>query len=154
MATRCRRRKRLPEIARQQCPGQGTGAIAPEAIESDWVQIRTTLNSLAGIYKSSQLAVFEVPDQKAAAAATPAGAVTGYVVDERCAGKGKAMWTNVQCVQTCVRDGDKVVLVTEQGKVLQIANQNKIEAESYGQKVAVTGKTEGDVIIVATLQIL
>jgi hypothetical protein len=137
----------------------------PEAIQSDWVPIRTTLNSLADMYKSSPLPVFEAPGAGSggkgrggaaavATAAVPAGAVTAYVVDQRCATRGKGMWVNAQCVQTCVRDGDKVVLVTEQGKVIQIANQDKIEAESYGQKVAVTGKTDGDTITVATLQIL
>ncbi|MES1257340.1 MAG: hypothetical protein ABUS51_02875 [Acidobacteriota bacterium] len=133
----------------------------PEAIQSDWVPIRTSLNSLAGIYKTSGLGVFEAPGagsggkgQKAPAAAVPPGALTGYVVDQRCAARGKAMWTNVQCVQTCVRDGDKIVLVSEEGKVLQIANQDKIDAESYGQKVAVTGQTAGDTITVATLRIL
>lgn len=134
----------------------------PEAIQMDWVQIRTTLNSLAGIYKTTELTVFEAPGAgaatgkgaKAIAAALPAGAVTGYVVDQRCATRGKGMWVNAQCVQTCVRDGDKVVLVSEEGKVTQIANQDKIEAASYGQKVAITGKMDGDAITVATLQIL
>jgi len=134
----------------------------PEAVESDWVQIRNTLNSLADICRTSELAVLEAPgagsgskrNGQAVTASVPAGAVTGYVVDQRCAARGKAMWTNVQCVQTCVRDGDKVVLVTEAGKVLQIANQDKVEADSYGQKVAVTGKTEGEAITIATLQIL
>ena len=134
----------------------------PEAIQSDWQTIRTTLNSLAEICKTTELAIIEAPgpgsapvkDAKTVAANIPAGAITGYVVDQRCALRGKAMWVNAQCVLTCVRDGDKVVLVSEDGKVMQISNQEKIEAESYGQKVAITGKTAGDVITVATLQIL
>jgi hypothetical protein len=134
----------------------------PEAIVSDWAPLRTSLNSLADIYKAPQLPVLDLPaaasgakgGQQVASAALPPGAVTGYVVDERCAARGKAMWVNIQCVQTCVRDGDKVVLVTEQGKVFRIGNQEKIEAESYGQKVAVTGKADGDSITVSTLQIL
>lgn len=133
----------------------------PEALESDWVPIRTNLNSLANIYKTTELTAFEAPaaaggkaGKQQASAAVPSGAVTGYVVDQRCAARGKAMWVNAQCVQTCVRDGDKVVLVTEAGKVFSISNQDKIEADSYGQKVAVTGKTDGDVITVASLQIL
>ncbi|MDQ1469049.1 MAG: hypothetical protein QOJ99_529 [Bryobacterales bacterium] len=133
----------------------------PEAIVNDWAPLRTSLNSLADIYKAPQLPVLDLPaaasgakgGQKVASVLPP-GAVTGYVVDERCAARGKAMWVNVQCVQTCVRDGDKVVLVTEQGKIFRIANQEKIEADSYGQKVAVTGKSEGDTITVSTLQIL
>jgi hypothetical protein len=132
----------------------------PQAIEGDWVPIRTNLNSLADIYKLQELAALEIPGagsgggRKAGkvAAAIPAGAVTGYIVDQRCAARGKGMWTNVQCVQTCVRDGDRVVLVTEGGKVFQIANQDKVDQDAYGQKVAVTGKTEGDAITVATLQ--
>jgi len=137
----------------------------PEGIQGDWVPIRTTLNSLADIYKTAALAALEPPGPgrggrgKAAngetvAAAIPAGAITGYIVDERCSLRGKAMLTDVQCVLKCVRDGDKIVLVTEAGKVLQISNQNKIETDSYGQKVAITGTADGDSITVATLQIL
>jgi hypothetical protein len=134
----------------------------PPAIEGDWVPIRTNLNSLADIYKLQELAALEIPGADSGGGrkavknspAIPAGAVTGYIVDQRCAGRGKAMWTNVQCVQTCVRDGDRVVLVTEDGKVFQIANQDKVDQDAYGQKVAVTGKTDGDAITVATMQTL
>jgi hypothetical protein len=130
----------------------------PDGIEADWAQIRTTLNSLAAIYKYPELAVLSVPGQASGrggqAAAISAGAITGYVVDQRCADMGKPMWTNVACVRKCVRDGDKLVFVSEQGKVFQFANQDKIEPGSYGQKVAVTGKTDGDIITVAALQIL
>lgn len=128
----------------------------PESIESDWGQIRTTLNSLAAIYKLPELTVLEVPGpgRNKQPGAIPAGAVVGYVVDQRCAGIGKSMWANVACVQKCVRDGDKVVFVTEQGKIFQFASPDKIDADSYGQKVAVVGKTDGDTITVASLQIL
>ena len=51
-----------------------------------------------------------------------------------------------------MRYGDKLVLVTEEGKVFQIANQDKITSESYGQKVIITGKTEGEIITVETLK--
>ncbi len=134
----------------------------PEGIQGDWVPIRTTLNSLADIYKATGLAVIDPPGpagggkggERAVVAAVPEGAITGFIVDQRCSLLGKAMWVDAQCVMKCVRDGDKVVLVTEAGKVLHIANQDKIEAESYGQRVAITGKTDGDLITVATLQIL
>jgi hypothetical protein len=128
----------------------------PAALENDWAPIRTNLNSLAGIYHLEELAALERPapgsGRGGGATAVPAGAITGYIVDQRCAGSGKAMWTNAQCVARCVRDGDKVVLVTEAGKVYQIANQNKIDQDSYGQKVAVSGKTEGDEITVSAIQ--
>lgn len=130
----------------------------PEGLENDWVTIRTTLNSLAAIYKVAELAVLEAPApgaaKKGGAKVAPEGALTVYVVDQRCALLGKAMWTNVTCVNRCVRDGDKVVLVTEQGKVMQIVNPDKIEAETYGQKVAVVGKTDGDTITIASVSIL
>jgi hypothetical protein len=128
----------------------------PEAVENDWVPIRTALNSLADIYKVSELAVLEVPPPgsgKSKGQLVPAGAITAYFVDQRCAGS-KAMWTNVKCVQTCLRDGDKLVLVTEQGKVMQITNPDKIDPDNYGVKVAVTGTANGNTIIVDTVQIL
>jgi hypothetical protein len=56
-------------------------------------------------------------------------------------------------VERCVRDGDKVVLVTEDGKIFQISNQDKITADSYGQAVTLTGKTDGDTITVESLKL-
>ncbi len=81
------------------------------------------------------------------------GGLVGYIVDLACAKRGKGMWTNAQCVERCVRDGDKVVLVTEDGKIFQISNQDKITAESYGQVVTLTGKTDGDTITVESLKL-
>jgi hypothetical protein len=134
----------------------------PQSVEGDWVEIRTNLNSLADLYKASPLAVLEAPGPgrgrgrggQQVAAALPPGAIAGYIVDQRCAKQGKAMWTNARCVQTCVQDGDPLVLVTEEGKVYRLLNQDKIETDYYGQKVAVTGKAEGDTITVASLQAL
>jgi hypothetical protein len=132
----------------------------PDPLQTDWEQIRTALNSLAEIYKLETLAVLDPPaaprggrgGATAAVAALPPGAVAGYIVDQRCAAQGKGMWTNVACVERCVRDGDKVVLVTEEGKVFQIANQDKINSDAYGQKVIITGKTEGEIITIETLK--
>jgi hypothetical protein len=36
----------------------------------------------------------------------PGGGLVGYIVDLACAKRGKGMWTNAQCVERCVRDGD------------------------------------------------
>ena len=139
----------------------------PDPLQSDWDQMRTALNTLAEVYKFDALATLEPPgaggggrrgpggggaQTPAVAVALPPGAVAGYIVDQRCATRGKGMWTDVACVERCVRDGDKVVLVTEEGKVFQIANQDKISSDTYGQKVIITGKTEGDMITVATLK--
>jgi hypothetical protein len=131
----------------------------PAVLQNSWDQIRSTLNNLARVYKLQTLAVLEPPGggggrggRGPAPAAVPGG-IVGYVVDFSCAKRGKGMWANPACVEKCVRDGDKVVLVTEEGKVFQISNQDKIAAETYGQIVTITGKTEGDTITVETIKL-
>jgi hypothetical protein len=142
----------------------------PAVLFNDWDQIRSTLNNLARVYKLEPLAVLEAPGgggrggrggggrgPAAGATATATtgpvpGGLAGYVVDAQCAKRGKGMWTNAECVARCVRDGDKVVLVTEEGKVYQISNQDKITPESYGQVVTLLGKTDGDTITVESLK--
>jgi hypothetical protein len=130
----------------------------PTSLQSDWDQIRSTLNNLARIYKLEMLAVLDAPGGggrggRVAAAAIPGGGLAGYIVDQSCAKKGKGMWTNNECIARCLRDGDKIVLVTEEGKIYQISNQDKITPESYGQVVTLAGKTDGDTITVDTLKL-
>lgn len=144
----------------------------PSVLFNDWDQIRATLNNLARIYKLEPLAVLEAAGggggrggrggggrgAAAPGAATTAstgpvpGGLAGYIVDAQCAKRGKGMWVNAECVARCVRDGDKVVLVTEDGKVYQISNQDKIAPETYGQVVTLMGKTEGETITVESLK--
>jgi hypothetical protein len=76
--------------------------------------------------------------------------LSGYIVDQTCAGK-QAMWEDSECVARCVRRGSLVVLVTEDGAIHKIANQDKVKAASYGKKVKVTGKIEGDTITIEDL---
>jgi hypothetical protein len=133
----------------------------PATLQRDWGQIRSTVNNLARVYKLDMLAVLEPPagggrgGRGAATAAVPAagGGLVGYIVDNRCATRGKGMWANADCVKTCVRDGDKIVLVTEEGKVYQIFNQDKITEDSYGQVVTLVGKTDGDTITVESVKL-
>jgi hypothetical protein len=140
----------------------------PTSLQSNWDQVRSTLNNLARVYKLETLAFLEPPaggggggrgGRGAAAAgaqvaaAGPGGGVTGYIVDLMCAKRGKGMWTNVQCIERCLRDGDKLVLVTEEGKVYQISNQDKITPETYGQVVTLMGKTEGESITVDSIKL-
>jgi hypothetical protein len=137
------------------------GQRFPALLQSSWDQIRSTLNSLARTYQLETLAYLEPPaagggrggTAATAKGALPPGAISGYIVDVSCAKRGKGMWANAECVARCVRDGDKVVLVTEDGNILQIANQEKIVPESYGQVVTLTGKTAGDTITVETLKL-
>jgi hypothetical protein len=141
----------------------------PAPLQNDWDQIRSTLNNLARIYKLEMLAVLDAPGgggrggrggrggAAAAAGQTPAtgvvaGGLAGYIVDQSCAKRGKGMWTNNECIAKCLRDGDKIVLVTEEGKVYQISNQDKITPETYGQVVTLIGKTDGDTITVDSLK--
>ncbi len=97
----------------------------PSALQSDWDQIRTELNNLARIYKVETLPALEPPGAgrgargaRSVASVPPGGGVSGYIVDQQCAARGKGMWTNAACVARCVREGDKVVLVTEEGQDL------------------------------------
>ena len=142
----------------------------PAVLQSDWEQIRSTLNNLARVYQVETLAALEPPaggggrggrggGRGPAPAVTaapgglaPGGGLSGYIVDVSCAKRGKGMWINAECVARCVRDGDKIVLVTEEGKIFQISNQDKITPESYGQVVTLVGKTEGDSITVESLR--
>jgi hypothetical protein len=143
----------------------------PAVLFNDWDQIRSTLNNLARIYKLEPLAALEAPGggggrggrgggrgpaapgaTTTAAAGPVPGGLAGYIVDAQCAKRGKGMWVNAECVARCVRDGDKVVLVTEDGKVYQISNQDKVTPEVYGQVVTLMGKTEGETITVESLK--
>jgi hypothetical protein len=77
----------------------------------------------------------------------------GYIVDQSCAGQ-KAMWDDAACTARCVKGSIKLVLVTEDGTVYKIANQDKVKFETYyGKKVTVSGKMEGDTITVDSVKI-
>ena len=69
---------------------------------------------------------------------------TGYVVDKGCSTK-KEMWSNTACVERCASRGDKLVFVTEDGKVYQVDDQAKFKGHE-GHKVTVSGKMDGDTI--------
>lgn len=129
----------------------------PAVLQSSWDQIRSTLNNLARVYKLEMVAVLEPPGSgggrrvgrgPAVATGPVPGGVAGYIVDQSCAKKGKGMWNNAECVARCVRDGDKIVLVTEDGKIFQISNQDKVTPDSFGQVVTLMGKMDGDTITV------
>jgi len=129
----------------------------PAVLQGSWDQIRTTLNNLARVYKLEMVAVLEPPGAgggrrggrgPTVATGPVPGGLAGYIVDQSCAKKGKGMWNNAECVARCVRDGDKIVLVTEDGKIFQISNQDKVSPDSYGQVATLMGKMDGDTITV------
>jgi hypothetical protein len=70
----------------------------------------------------------------------------GFVEDTACAGKPE-MKNDAACAQKCIKGGSPAVLVTEDGKIYKISNQDKIVA-SAGQNVTVTGKLKGDTLTI------
>jgi hypothetical protein len=75
--------------------------------------------------------------------------VTGYIIDKSCASK-KGMWGNEACAKSCIKRGDPAMLVTEEGKIYSVANQDKV-VDMAGKKVTVTGKLEGETITVDSI---
>jgi hypothetical protein len=74
----------------------------------------------------------------------------GFVEDTACSGKPE-MKGDAACAQKCIKGGSPAVLVTPEGKIYKIANQDKIVA-SAGQNVTVTGKLKGDTLTVESVQ--
>ena len=75
---------------------------------------------------------------------------TGFVEDSNCASKPE-MKDDAGCAKKCIKGGAAAVLVTPDGKVYKIANQDKIVAHA-GEKVTVTGDAKGDTITVASVK--
>ena len=74
----------------------------------------------------------------------------GTISDSKCgAAHADASEKSMKCVNACLKGGQKAVLVTD-GKVLKIANQDKV-AEHLGHKVTLSGKLDGDTVTVETV---
>jgi hypothetical protein len=80
---------------------------------------------------------------------------TGYISDAGCAKKQGAAKVaadgHAGCAQGCIKKGDKAVLVTDDGKIYQIADQDKVK-EHAGMKVTVVGSADGDTIKVSEVK--
>ena len=63
---------------------------------------------------------------------------TGFVTDAKCASSGKSGAGHAACAKTCITGGSAAVIVTADGKVIAIANQDKVAAMA-GENVKVTG---------------
>jgi hypothetical protein len=74
----------------------------------------------------------------------------GFVEDSHCAQK-PAMKDNAECAQKCIKGGAPAVLVTENGTVYKIANQDKIVSFA-GKNVTVKGSVAGDTITVKSVK--
>jgi hypothetical protein len=75
---------------------------------------------------------------------------TGYLADAKCAKGGKAASaSHSACSAKCVEAGEKIVLVSEDDKIYQIKNQDKVKPH-LGHKVALEAKLDGDSLDVET----
>lgn len=67
---------------------------------------------------------------------------TGYIADVNCANKQGAKAasdSHAGCAQGCIKKGAAAVLVTADGKVYKIHNQDAV-TDHAGHKVTITGK--------------
>lgn len=79
--------------------------------------------------------------------------VRGYIMDKGCASK-PSMKGNVACAKGCIAKGSPAVLVQDKtGKILSIANQDKV-ADVIGEHVVVTGDVADGAITVDTAKAL
>jgi hypothetical protein len=74
----------------------------------------------------------------------------GFVEDQACSKKAE-MKGDAECAQKCIKGGSPAVLVTEDGKIFKIANQDKIVAMA-GKNVTVMGKLNGDTLTVDSVK--
>ena len=84
------------------------------------------------------------------AAVGMAAELKGFVEDTKCSTMPE-MKGDAACAQKCIKGGSPAVLVTPEGKIYKIANQDKIVA-SAGMDVTVTGKLKGDTLTIDTVK--
>jgi len=79
--------------------------------------------------------------------------VNGWVSDSKCGAKG-ANAGAAECTKKCIKEGAKLVVVTDgDQKVLTVDNPKKLEGHE-GHHVAVTGTVSGDSIHVSGVKML
>lgn len=77
---------------------------------------------------------------------------TGTISDAHCGAKhADASEKSAACAKKCVGGGAAAVFVTQDGKVLQVSNQDKV-LEHVGHKVALTGSLKGDSVTVESVK--
>ncbi len=86
-------------------------------------------------------------------AAAVAETLTGTVSDEKCAAKHTAATAkDKSCVETCVKGGAAMVIVSGD-KVYKLAADSQDKVNTHlGEKVTVNGKVEGDTITIDTVE--
>jgi hypothetical protein len=80
---------------------------------------------------------------------------SGYISDAGCTAKQGAAKvaadSHAGCAKGCIKRGDKAVLVTPEGKVYQIANQDKV-VDHAGEKVTLVAEADGDNLTVSAVK--
>lgn len=85
------------------------------------------------------------------AASAFAGEWTGYISDAKCgAAHSDGSDKSVACVKGCVKGGQKPVFVVD-GKVIKIANPDKVGEAHLGQKVSVSGDLKGEELTISAI---
>jgi hypothetical protein len=74
----------------------------------------------------------------------------GFVEDTSCSTK-PGMKDDADCAAKCIKGGSPAVLVTEDGKIYKIANQDQI-VKHAGHHVTITGDLKGDTITIASVK--
>jgi len=84
------------------------------------------------------------------AAAGMAADFSGFIEDTACSTKA-GMKNDAECAQKCIKGGSPAVLVTPDGKIYKIADQDKIMAHA-GHNVTITGDLKGDTISITSIK--
>jgi hypothetical protein len=86
------------------------------------------------------------------AVAAFAGDWTGYISETKCgAAHNDGSAKSVACVKGCIKGGAKPVLVVD-GKVVGIANPDKVPESLYGLKAKVTGTEKDGTVTIASIE--
>lgn len=80
-------------------------------------------------------------------AASP-GVWTGWVSDAKC-----GVNINADCAKQCAQAGEKIVFVTSDKKVLEVANQAALKGHA-GEHVKIKGKAENGSVTVSSVQVI
>jgi hypothetical protein len=81
-----------------------------------------------------------------------AGEWSGYIADSKCK-HTDGTEKSIACAQRCVKGGADTVFVTSDNKVLKIDKDSMEKVTPHlGHKVTVTGKVEGDTIMVDSIK--
>lgn len=80
-----------------------------------------------------------------------AGDWTGYISEDKCGAKHQSgSAADVNCVKACIKGGAKPVLVVD-GKVVKIANPDKVPESLYGLKARVSGDLKDGSLTIASI---